>query len=50
MRDVWVYRDRKDTAVTFFLLGCLVGLIVGLASCEPTDSVPAAVSVGVSDD
>jgi hypothetical protein len=32
---MWVYRHRKDTAVTFALIGVLFGLIVGLASCEP---------------
>jgi hypothetical protein len=34
-----LYRDRKDTAVTFYGLGLLVGMVVGFASCSPPTEV-----------
>ena len=46
MRDMWVYRHRRDTAATFLLIGMLFGLIAGLASCEP--QMPPQQCVGVS--
>lgn len=33
------YRDRLDTAVTFFVLGGLAGMIVAFASCSAPSEV-----------
>ena len=34
-----LYRDRKDTAATFFILGLLSGLIMGFAACTPPPEI-----------